>query len=104
MELEVDRRRAPLFLFLSRVLKIVVFSRREWQCSEQESHARQELLIVDPWRHQDESQHFLLIWRVSVDGLVVRYLWYDQRERKSARSISGEHEAQDLDWFRPSGE
>jgi hypothetical protein len=52
MELEVDRRRAPLFLFLSRVLKIVVFSRREWQCSEQESHARQELLIVDPWRHE----------------------------------------------------
>jgi hypothetical protein len=29
MELEADGRRAPLFLFLSRVLKIVVFSRRE---------------------------------------------------------------------------
>jgi hypothetical protein len=30
MELKADGRRAPLFLFLSRVLKIIVFSRREW--------------------------------------------------------------------------
>jgi hypothetical protein len=29
MELEVDGRRAPLFLLLSRALKIVVFFRRE---------------------------------------------------------------------------
>jgi hypothetical protein len=34
MELEVDGRRAPLFLLLSRVLKIVIFFRREWQRSE----------------------------------------------------------------------
>jgi hypothetical protein len=31
MELEVDGRRAPLFLLLSRPLKIIVFFRREWQ-------------------------------------------------------------------------
>jgi hypothetical protein len=41
-----------LFLFLSRVIKIVVFSHREWQRSEQESHARQELLVVDPRSHE----------------------------------------------------
>jgi hypothetical protein len=34
MELKGDGHRAPLFQFLSRVLKIVVFSRREWQHSE----------------------------------------------------------------------
>jgi hypothetical protein len=39
MELEADRHHTPLFLFLSRVLRIVVFSRRE-------------LLIVDPWSHE----------------------------------------------------
>jgi hypothetical protein len=50
MELEVDGRHAPLFLLLSRALKIVVFFRREWQCSEQESHVHQELLVVDPRR------------------------------------------------------
>jgi hypothetical protein len=50
MELETDGRRAPLFLLLSRALKIVVFSRREWQRSEHDSHVRQELLMVDPWR------------------------------------------------------
>jgi hypothetical protein len=52
MELKGDGHRAPLFQFLSRVLKIVVFSRREWQHSEQESHVRPELLIVDPRRHE----------------------------------------------------
>jgi hypothetical protein len=52
MELKVDRHRASLFLFLSRVLKIVVFSHRKWQCSKQESHVRQELLVVDPWSHE----------------------------------------------------
>jgi hypothetical protein len=41
---------APLFLLLSRVLKIVVFCRREWQRPKQESHVRQEFLIVDLWR------------------------------------------------------
>jgi hypothetical protein len=34
MELEANDRRAPLFLFLSRVLKIVIFSHREWQRPE----------------------------------------------------------------------
>jgi hypothetical protein len=38
MELEADDRHAPLFFFLRWVLKIIVFSRREWQRSEQESH------------------------------------------------------------------
>jgi hypothetical protein len=52
MDLEADCRRASLFLFLSRVPKIVVFSRREWQLSEHESHARQELLVIDPRRHE----------------------------------------------------
>jgi hypothetical protein len=52
MELKADCRRAPLFLFLRRVLKIIVFSPREWQRSEQESRARHELLIVDPRSHE----------------------------------------------------
>jgi hypothetical protein len=34
MELKADHCHAPFFLFLSRVLKIVVFSRREWQGSK----------------------------------------------------------------------
>jgi hypothetical protein len=33
-KLEVGRRYVPLFLFLSWVLKIIVFSHREQQCSE----------------------------------------------------------------------
>jgi hypothetical protein len=49
MELEVDDCRAPLFLLLSRALKIIVFFRLEWKCFKQESHVRQELLVVDPW-------------------------------------------------------
>jgi hypothetical protein len=48
MELKVDGRCAPLFLLLSRTLKIVIFFCREWQRSEHESHVRQELLVVDP--------------------------------------------------------
>jgi hypothetical protein len=52
MELEVDGRRAPLLLVLSRALKIVAFFHREWQHSKQESHVRQELLVVDP-RHSE---------------------------------------------------
>jgi hypothetical protein len=40
MELKVDGRRAPLFLLLTRALKIVVFYRREWQRSGQELDAR----------------------------------------------------------------
>jgi hypothetical protein len=51
-ELEIDCRHAPLFLFLSRVLKIVVFSHREWQHSKQELHVRQELFVVDPRSHE----------------------------------------------------
>jgi hypothetical protein len=46
MELKVDGRHAPLFLLLSRALKIVIFFRREWQ----ESQVRRELLVVDPQR------------------------------------------------------
>jgi hypothetical protein len=52
MELKVDGRRAPLFLLLNQVLKIVVFFRREWQHFELESHIRQELLIVDSRRSE----------------------------------------------------
>jgi hypothetical protein len=52
MELKVDGHRAPLFLLLSRALKIVVFFRHEWQRSEQESHVPQEHLVVDP-RHPE---------------------------------------------------
>jgi hypothetical protein len=52
MELESDRCRAPLFLFLSRVLKIIVFSRCEWQHFEHELLARRELLIIDLWSHE----------------------------------------------------
>jgi hypothetical protein len=48
MKLKADRRRAPLFLFLSQVLKIIVFTRHEWQRSGHEPHARQKLLIIDP--------------------------------------------------------
>jgi hypothetical protein len=39
-------------LFFSQVLKIVVFSHREWQCSKHELCARQELLVVDSWNNE----------------------------------------------------
>jgi hypothetical protein len=52
MELKADGHRAPLFLFLSRALKIVVFYRRGWQRSGQELDARRELLVVDPRSHE----------------------------------------------------
>jgi hypothetical protein len=52
MKLKVDGRRAPLFLLLTRALKIVVFYRREWQRSRQELDARQKLLIIDTCRHE----------------------------------------------------
>jgi hypothetical protein len=52
MELKVDGRRAPLFLLLNQVLKIVVFFCREWQHFKLESHIRQELLIVDSRRSE----------------------------------------------------
>jgi hypothetical protein len=52
IELEADRRRVPLFLFLSQVLKMVVFSHHEWERSEHELRARQEFLVVDPWSHE----------------------------------------------------
>jgi hypothetical protein len=57
-----DRRRAPLFLLLSWVLKIVIVlccsysdHRRvhcEWWRSEQKLHARREHLVVDPRCHE----------------------------------------------------
>jgi hypothetical protein len=50
MELKADGHRVSLFLFLSRVLKIIIFSYREWQHPEQETHVHQELLVVDPRR------------------------------------------------------
>jgi hypothetical protein len=52
MELKADGRRTSLFWFLSRVLKTVIFSHHEWQRSEKESHARLELLVVDPRSHE----------------------------------------------------
>jgi hypothetical protein len=52
MELEADHRRAPLFLFLSRVLKFVVFFRCEWQHSEHELCARRYLFIIDLWSYE----------------------------------------------------
>jgi hypothetical protein len=77
MELKVNRRRSSLFLFLSRVLKIVVFSHREWQRSELESHAHQELLIVDPWSHEptgmDQSTPPPFLARLCRQS-VIRYL------------------------------
>jgi hypothetical protein len=47
-----DHRRAPLFLLLSRVLKIIVVHRCEWQLSEQKLHARRELLVIVLWCHE----------------------------------------------------
>jgi hypothetical protein len=52
MELKAGGCRSPLFFFLSRALKIVVFYHREWQHSGQELDACQELLVVDPHRHK----------------------------------------------------
>jgi hypothetical protein len=49
MQLKVTGHRTPLFLFLSWVLKIIVFSRCEWQRPEHELCARRVLLVVDPW-------------------------------------------------------
>jgi hypothetical protein len=51
-ELEVDRRCKLLLLFLSWVLKIVVFSCCEHRYSEQELRVHRELLVVDPWSHE----------------------------------------------------
>jgi hypothetical protein len=105
-ELEADCRHAPLFLFLSQVLKIVVFSHREWQHSKQELHVRQELLVVDPRSHEFTRMNlsalpFLVrLCRWSV----VRYLEKEWKERKSTRSISSKHEARVWDWFEHSGE
>jgi hypothetical protein len=95
MELEADDRHVLLFLLLSRELKIVVFPCHEWQRSEQESHVRYELFIVDQCRPEftrmnlSASCYLARLYRC----IVVRYLEYDQREHKSMRSISGEHEA-----------
>jgi hypothetical protein len=76
MELEVDGRRVLLLLLLSRALKIVVFFCRKWQCSEQESHVHQELLIIDPRRPESTkmnlsaSPYLVRLCR----RIVVRYL------------------------------
>jgi hypothetical protein len=47
-----DRRHAPLFLLLSRVLKIIIVRRYEWWRSEKELHAYQKLLVVDTRCHE----------------------------------------------------
>jgi hypothetical protein len=52
MELKADHHCAPLFLFLSHVLKIIVFSHREWKRSKHELRVHRELLVVDPWCHE----------------------------------------------------
>jgi hypothetical protein len=52
MELKANHRRASLFLFLSQVLKVIVFSHQEWQRFRQEPHAHQELLIIDTLSHE----------------------------------------------------
>jgi hypothetical protein len=103
MELDDDDRRVSLFLLLSQTIKIGVFSCCEWQRSKQESHVRQELFVVDPWHLE------FIRMNLSVPPflahlcrrLIVKYLEYDRRERKSMRSISDEHETRGLDWFGP---
>jgi hypothetical protein len=90
-----DHCHAPLFLLLSRVLKIIIVRRYEWRCSEQELDAHWELLIIDPRCHEftrmnlSASPYLAHIYR----HLVVRYLELYRREHMSMRSISREHKA-----------
>jgi hypothetical protein len=76
MELEADHHRASLFLFLSRVLKVVVVSRCEWQHSKHEMRAHRELLVVDLWSQEftrmnlSASPFLTRLWQY----LTVRYL------------------------------
>jgi hypothetical protein len=94
MELETDDYRASLFLLLSWVLKVIIFSHRECQRSEQESHVREEPLVIDSRRSEfirtnlSASPFLVRFYRCPI----VRYLESDRRESKSIRSISGEHE------------
>jgi hypothetical protein len=75
------------------LIQIVIVCRCEWWCSEQELHARRKLLVVDPRCHKftrmilSASLYLTRLCR----RLIVRYLEYDQRERKLARSSSCEH-------------
>jgi hypothetical protein len=102
MELEADRRRMPLFLFLSQVLKIVFLSHRELFVIDPRSHkfTRTNLSDSSFLTHLSDSSFLTHLCR----RLIVRYLKYDQKKRKSTRSISGEHEARGLHWFGSSGE
>jgi hypothetical protein len=86
MELKVDGRRAPLFLLLNQVLKIVVFFRREWQHFELESHIRQELLIVDSRRSEFNRMNLNAppSWRASVDVSSLD-IWSRIKENTSQR-------------------
>jgi hypothetical protein len=82
-----DRRCAPLFLLLSRVLKIVVVHRSSYSdcrraplqmmtfwigiaCPSRTYHHRSTM----PWIYKDESQHFSPTWRTSVD-VWSSYIW-----------------------------
>jgi hypothetical protein len=77
MELEAGGHHVPLFLFLSRMLKIVVFTRREWQRFEQKLHVRQELLVID-LRHREFTRTNLSAFPFLAcicRCLVIGYLW-----------------------------
>jgi hypothetical protein len=89
MEFEADRHRVLLFLFLSRMLNIVVFSCPEWQHFEQESHTRQKLLVVDPRSHESSGTDLstLPFWRASVDMSSLD-IWSKIRENACRRDQS----------------
>jgi hypothetical protein len=44
------------------------------------------------------SEEILL---VVLNSLIVKYLEYDRRKRKSTKLISSEYETRGLDWFGP---
>jgi hypothetical protein len=94
-----DYRRAPLFLLLSRVLKIVAVRRCEWWHSELELHACRRSTM--PWVHKDESQRFPPSWRASVDVWSSDILSRNRGNvsRRDQSHVNTRHEV--LDWFRP---
>jgi hypothetical protein len=100
-----DRRHTPLFLLLSRMLKIVVVRHCERRCSEQELHAHRELLVVDSRRHEFIRMNLSAsppTWRASVD------VWSSDTWsriggntcQRDQSHVNTRHEI--LDWFRPS--
>jgi hypothetical protein len=110
-----DRRRAPLFLLLSRVLKIVVvchssYSDRRrvslWMtmfrtgiaCLSGTSCRRSTM----PWVHKDESQRFPPSWRASLD-VWSSDIWSrigGNASRWDQSHVNTRHRG--LDWFVPS--